>query len=637
MVGRKQFPTKQVRVKDDGKSKSQFVINWIGIIIPSRKTAHFHRVCYHEKFVNASNLEMTEDMNSITTIITNNTENNASKAMPIQFAHWQFIDWEQATRIVKKLQRRIVKAVKARKWKKVRDLQRLLTNSTSAKALAIRRVTENRGKRTAGVDKELWKIPESKAKAIFRLETKGYKASPVRRIKIPKSNGKWRPLGIPTMKDRAMQALYLLTLDPISETLADWNSYGFRPFRSCADAIQRCFHLLCRNTSPGWILEGDIKGCFDNISGQWLLDNIPIEKGILNQWLTAGYYEKQQFYPSKNGTPQGSIISPTLANMTLDGMEDAIDQALNIRHIIKHGRYRNPYQIHLVRYADDFIITANDKNVLEQKVKPIIQRFLLERGLSLSEEKTHLTHIDDGFDFLGQNIRKYEGKLLIRPSKKKVKLVLKKIQEVIHKNRTATTLQLIYQLNPIIRGWALYHRHVASKHTFYYIDYRIYWMIWRWAKRRHPNKNTAWILRKYYTPYKGTTFTFHAYDDGLLIPLIKAGNVKIQRHVKIKGGVNPYDVDDELYFENRSDGIMINKLNGRKLMTFLYKRQEGRCLHCNQKITKQSGWNAHHLTPKHLGGAYTADNLVLLHPVCHKQVHSQNIQFVLLHRTKGVQ
>lgn len=278
----------------------------------------------------------------------------------------------------------------------------MLTHSISAKALAIRRVTENRGKRTAGIDGELWGTLETKAKAIHRLKNKGYKASPVRRIKIPKSNGKWRPLGIPTMIDRAMQALHLLSLDPISETLADRNSYGFRPYRSCADAIARCFQLLSRKISPIWILEADIKGCFDNISALWLIDNIPMEKRILNQWLKAGYFEKQQFYPSKNGTPQGSIISPTLANMVLDGMEDAIETALNIKHSSKHGRYLNPHKIHLVRYADDFIVTANDKDVLEQKVKPIIQSFLKERGLTLSMEKTHLTHIDEGFDFLGK-------------------------------------------------------------------------------------------------------------------------------------------------------------------------------------------------------------------------------------------
>ena len=575
-------------------------------------------------------------MNSRTPIIYTTAGRNASKAIPIQFDSWQLIDWEQAIRIVKKLQRRIVKAVKAGRWKKVRDLQRLLTNSMAAKALAVRRVTENKGKKTAGIDKVLWDNPKVKAKAISQLENKGYKASPVRQVKIPKGNGKWRPLGIPTMKDRAMQALHLLSLDPISERLADWNSYGFRPFRSCADAISSCFILLSKKTSPVWVLEADIKSCFSEISHEWILEHIPMDKRILIQWLKAGCFEKRQFYKSENGTPQGSVISPTLANMVLDGMEDAIDHALQIKRRRKHGRNVNPYQIQLVRYADDFIITSNDKSILETQVKPTIQEFLLERGLRLSEEKTHLTHIDNGFDFLGKTIRKYNGKLLIRPSKKNVQTFLKKIKEVTHNNRTVKALSLVQKLNPMIRGWAMYHRHDASKSTFNYVDQRIYWMIWHWAKRRHPDKNVAWVLRKYYTPYKGVSFTFHAYDEQRLIPIFKAAKVKIQRHVKIKGNANPYDMDDEQYFEKCSDRIMLNKLEGRRILTFIFKRQEGRCLHCNQKITKQSGWNAHHLVPKHIGGKYSKDNLVLLHPICHRQVHAQNIQFILPHLARGV-
>ena len=616
-----------MRVKEDGQSECPFVMNGIGIAIPSRKTAHFHLVCYHKKFVNASNLEMTEDMDSRQPIIYTTAGSNASKARTIQFAHWQLIDWERAMLLVKKLQRRIVKAIKAGKWKKARDLQRLLANSTAAKALAVRRVTENKGGQTAGVDKELWSTPQSKAKAITHLNGKDYKAKPVRRVKIRKANGKWRPLGIPTMKDRAMQALHLLTLDPISETFADWHSYGFRPYRSCADAIQRCFYLLCRKNAPCYILEGDIKSCFDNISHNWLLQHIPMDKRILEQWLKAGFVEKLQQYPSESGTPQGSVISPTLSNMVLDGMEDAIDQSLQIKRRSKHGRHLNPHQIHLVRYADDFIITANNKDVLEQRVKPIIQNFLQERGLSLSEEKTHLTQIDKGFDFLGQTIRKYNGKLLTKPSKKSVQTFLAKVKQVIHENRTAKAVHLIHKLNPLIRGWTMYHRHAASKRTFYYVDYRIYWMIWNWARRRHPNKNVKWILRKYYTSYKGITFTFHAYDEDTLFTLMSAGKVTVKRYVKIKADVNPYDAKDEMYFENRSDYIMLNKLNGRNLLTYIYKRQRGKCLHCNQKITKQSGWNAHHLIPKHLGGEYVKENLVLLHPVCHQQVHAQNIQF----------
>jgi len=249
-------------------------------------------------------------MSSCMPIIRTMTGRNASEAINRRSSMmWQLIDWERATLIVKSLQARIVKAVQAHSWKNIRDLQRLLNHSTSAKVLAIRRVTENTGKRTAGVDGELWDSPKRKYDSIKGLKNQGYKASPVRRIKIPKSNGKMRPLGIPTMQDRAMQALHLLGLDPISETLGDKNSYGFRPYRSCADAITKCHKILSRRTSAVWILEGDIKGCFDNISHDWLLKNIPMNKGVLSQWLKSGYMEKGKFYDSESGTPQGSVIS----------------------------------------------------------------------------------------------------------------------------------------------------------------------------------------------------------------------------------------------------------------------------------------------------------------------------------------
>ena len=226
---------------------------------------------------------------------------------------WQWINWNPVIRSVKSLQSRIVKAVKANKWRKMKALQRILSKSYAAKLLAIRRITENSGKRTAGIDGQKWDTPKAKFNGLKQLTLSGYQPNPVRRIKIPKKNGKKRPLGIPTMKDRAMQALHLLTLDPVSESLADANSYGFRPYRSCADAIARCFSMLAKPNAPVWILEGDIKGCFDNISHQWLLENIPMNKEILRKWLKAGFVEKRQLFPSEKGTPQGSVISPTLA------------------------------------------------------------------------------------------------------------------------------------------------------------------------------------------------------------------------------------------------------------------------------------------------------------------------------------
>jgi RNA-directed DNA polymerase len=358
----------------------------------------------------------------------------------------------------------------------VKVLQRLLTSSLSGKALAVKRVTENQGKRTSGVDRQLWSTPESKSQAVQNLNRRGYKPLPLRRVYIPKSRTKMRPLGIPTMKDRAMHAVHLLALEPISETKADKNSYGFRPERATHDAIGQCFLMLSRKTSAQWIMEGDIKGCFDNINHEWLIDNIPMDKKILRKWLKAGYIHKRILYPTESGTPQGGVISATLANMTLDGLEAELK------------KFRAQDKVHMVRYADDFIITGNSKELLENEVKPLVENFLSARGLELSPEKTGITHIDQGFDFLGVNIRKYNGKLLIKPSKKNVKAFLDKVRNAIKGNKAAKQINLIKMLNPIIRGWANYHRSVTARETFERVDTEIWRTLWKWAKRRHPKK-----------------------------------------------------------------------------------------------------------------------------------------------------
>jgi len=550
---------------------------------------------------------------------------------------WQWINWNRVIRTVKSLQSRIVKAVRAGRWRKMKAIQRILSKSYAAKLLAIRRITENSGKRTAGIDGQLWNTPQSKFNGISALGLKGYQAHPVRRITIPKGNGKRRPLGIPTMKDRAMQALHLLGLDPVSESLADTNSYGFRPFRSCADAIARCFSMLAKPNAPVWILEADIKGCFDNISHKWLLKNIPMNKAILNKWLKAGYVSKQGLFPTKEGTPQGSVISPTLANIVLDGLEMAIDQAGGIKHWGKSKPKRriNPNHIHLIRYADDFVVTCSDKHLLEQRIKPAIQQFLAARGLELSIEKTKLTHINKGFDFLGQNIRKYNGKLLIKPSRKNVKQFLAKIKKAIKERPAVSPTDLMEKLAPMIRGWAMYHRHIVAKQTFSYVDHELWKMLWKWSRRRHAHKKSAlWVKQRYFMRYKGRDWTFFAKDkEGDLVTIFKAGNIKIQRHPKIKGRVNPYDKADELYFEQRSEQNMLNKLMGKRMLRYLYDRQQGICLVCQLKINAQTGWNAHHLLPKYLGGKWTGENLVLLHPVCHIQVHQNPSVAVALNKS----
>ncbi len=288
---------------------------------------------------------------------------------------WHQIDWVQAHRNVRRLQARMVKATKEGRWGKVKALQWLLTHSLSGKAIAVKQVTENQGKKTSGVDGETWSTPHAKTTAIRSLQRHGYQPKPLRRVYIPKFNGKKRPLGIPTMKDRAMQALYLLALDPVSETLADRNSYGFRKGRSTHDAIDQCFITLSRGKSPKWVFEGDIQGCFDHISHEWMEANIPMDKVILHKWLKAGVIEKGKLFPTEQGTPQGGIISPTLANMVLDGLEERLARA--IRRKKSNGKVIFSPMINLVRYADDFIVTGSTLEVLEQ-AKEVVREFLQE-------------------------------------------------------------------------------------------------------------------------------------------------------------------------------------------------------------------------------------------------------------------
>jgi len=287
---------------------------------------------------------------------------------------WEAVNWPKARRAVRRLQLRIAKATRAGKHGKAKALSWLLTHSRSAKLLAVKRVTENKGAKTPGVDDKLWRTDRQKYAAVQNLKRRGYRPQPLRRLYIPKKNGKLRPLSIPTLHDRARQALHSLALKPIAETVGDRNSYGFREGRSCADAIGQCFCALAKSYAPVWVLEGDIKSCFDRISHPWLLKTIPMDKRVLRQWLEAGYWEKGQLFPTNEGTPQGGIISPLLSNLTLDGMEKAIRSQIKIRRD----------QVNFIRYADDFVVTARTKEMLEQIVKPIVVAFLAQRGLELS-------------------------------------------------------------------------------------------------------------------------------------------------------------------------------------------------------------------------------------------------------------
>ena len=547
---------------------------------------------------------------------------------------WHAIDWESANHTVRRLQARIVKATQEGKWGKVKALQRLLTRSLSGKALAVRRGTENQGKNTPGVDRITWNTPQKKLNGVYSLRQRDYHPQPLRRIYIPKKNGKKRPLGIPSMKCRAMQALDLLALDPVAETTADPNSYGFRPGRSTADAIEQCFCVLGKRASPQWILEGDIKGCFDAISHDWLQRHMPMEKGMLKKWLKTGYMARHVLHPTEEGTPQGGIISPVLANQTLDGLE----KKLNERYPKPKSGYNA--KVNFVRYAEDFMVTGISKELLEKEVKPLVEQFMSERGLTFSPEKTVITHIAEGFDFLGQNVRKYKTgnkhKLLVKPSKKQVQAHLEKVRDIVKKNKTLPAGKLILLLNPIIRGWAQYHQHVVSKAIFNSVDDAIYQRLRRWMERRHPKKSKTWMEKKYFTTIGGDNWVFYGEADGKTRYLMSTASIPIKRQVKVQGKANPYDPAWESYYEKRLDVHMEGTLKGKRWLRHLWKEQNGLCPVCNHKITKITGWHSHHILWKSRGGPDTAENRVLLHPNCHQQIHSQGLHVEKPRPAKGV-
>lgn len=554
-------------------------------------------------------------------------------------ADWSTIDWHACTCEVRKLQARIAKAVQQGRWRKVKSLQWLLTHAFSAKALAVRRVTENQGKHTAGVDGVTWSTPQEKSEAIDSLKRRGYRPKPLRRVYIPKANGKRRPLSIPVKKDLAMQALYKLALEPIAETTGDQNSYGFRIGRCTADAIEQVFNLTAKKGATPWILEGDIKACFDEIGHAWMLKNICIDKRILTQWLKAGYIEKGKLFPTEAGCPQGGILSPVLANMALDGLEELLGVFYGSITLDKNRNRARQEQVHLVRYADDFIITGKNKEVLEQEVKPLIREFLAERGLRLSEEKTRITHISEGFDILGQHVRKYhigtaKEKLLITPAKKNAKAFLAEIRDVVRALKSTTQETLIRLLNPKITGWANYHRHVVASKAFAAVDHQIWKALWRWARRRHPQKGKRWIVDRYFHQEGNRHWVFECdvqQADGSTIHLRlkKATDVKIQRHVKILGAANPFDASYEEYFEKRDATKMANRLNSRRQLLTIWQRQAGRCSICGERITTETRWDLHHIVRKVDGGSDNSGNLCLLHPACHRQGHSSGFKFVL--------
>lgn len=487
-----------------------------------------------------------------------NENENLSCALPHHTDNWHTIVWRKVIYQVNRLQRRIAKAVRNGKWGRAKALMYLVTKSFYAKLLAVLRVTTNKGGNTPGVDNVVWLNGFDKYYAARNLKTRGYSPKPLRRVYILKKNGKKRPLSIPGLHDRAMQALFAIALDPVAETTADPNSYGFRAKRSCADAIAQCFLSLCRKVSAQWVFEADIKSCFDEINHNWIMENIPLNKAVLRKWLKAGYIEKKRLFPTPKGTPQGGIISPTIMNMVLDGMETALK---------KQFPNWKRQKVNFIRYADDFVITASSKELIESEIVPLIKEFLNTRGLQLSDEKSKITHINDGFNFLSQNIRKYNGKLLIRPSKESVQSFKDKIKELFRNNRGIPAHGLIRILNPVIRGWSNYHKGICAKRTFARLGTFIYWQLKRWAKYQHGNKNRWWIYKRYFTnnhfsDKREGKKKIHYYR------LYGISYVPIRYHVKVKSNANPFLPEFDGYFSLRQRWRMGIAKECKQITTF---------------------------------------------------------------------
>jgi RNA-directed DNA polymerase len=528
---------------------------------------------------------------------------------------WNTVNWKPIQRTVFKLQKRIYRASQRGDVKRVRSLQRLLLKSRSAKLLAVRRVSQdNQGKKTAGVDGVKSLTPEQRLELVANLKLT-HQAKPVRRVVIDKADRKEkRPLGIPTICDRALQALVLLALDPQWEARFDANSYGFRLGRSAWDAIGAIYVAI--NQKAKWVLDADIEKCFDRINHSALLTKIetfPLVRRQLCAWLKAGVIADGELFPTTEGTPQGGTLSPLLANIALNGMEEAI-------RLTFPNKRRTPI---VIRYADDFAVIHPERSVIK-RCQAMLSEWLAEMGLALKTSKTRIRHTLSeqggaaGFDFLGFNIRQYQVKrsrlgfkTIIKPSGKSESRHQQQVREVIEQQKQAQQAKLIMGLNPIIRGWCRYFSTVCSKASFSKADYKLMSRLRRWIRFRHPNQCRHWAARKYWRREEGRLY-FGPRNHSLRLRY--HGETPIRRHVKVQSRRSPYE-GDWVYWSARLGHHPEVSTRKAKLL----KRQKGRCTGCGLSFTDGELIEVDHIIPKEYGGRDAYYNWQLLHGHCHDE------------------